>query len=317
MKQEAVPGWARRIARLSVSRPAWTLVAMLLVTLVAFWQASTLQLRMNFIDLLPEHHPDAAGYKKIVDDYGEQSIVVAIEGERDDMVAFAEEIVPTLREMDGVYHVEGALPQDFFLDHGFMLQKPKDFDRWLRMLDDPSLTGVLCGINDDFEREYTDNDDNLRDDELMVARGLLGMALALDRLQQGLGGAAVDTDEGVRALLAGEPWFLSLDRRMLLIAITPQEPLWSASEAALELTKEMQAYVRERAGAHPEVTVEFTGMGPIGVDEMNSVGAYTYLLMLAAWVLVYLLLARNFRSWGLPWLAMLRRWPWESSGPWA
>ncbi len=305
MKRETIPGWARGLARLSVNRPVLMLIALLLVTFAAFWQAGTLQLRMNFIDLLPEHHPDAVGYKQIVDEYGEQSIIIAIEGERDDMVAFAEEIVPTLREMDGVYHVEGAQPQEYFLDHGFMLQKPKDFDRWLRMYDDPSLTGVLRGINDDFEREYTDNDDNLRDDELMVARGLLGMGLALDRLEQGLSGDEANADEGVRALLAGEPWMLSLDRKMLLVAITPKEPMWSASEAALELTTQVEEYVSELAAEHPEVKVSFTGMGPIGVDEMNSVGTYTQLLTLAAWILVYLLLVRNFRSWGLPWLAML------------
>ncbi|MBU1938068.1 MMPL family transporter, partial [bacterium] len=59
------------------------------------------------------------------------------------------------------------------------------------------------------------------------------------------------------------------------------------------------------APAHPEVRASLTGVAKIGLDEMDSIGFYTQLLSLAALIMIYLLLARTFRSWLIPVFALL------------
>ncbi len=292
---------------MSVKAPWWMLAAVLLLTVAGFMSASTLQLRLNFVDMLPNEHEEVLRYKQIVDEYGEAVIVVAVEGPRDQTVAFADALEPRLKALDDVYFVQGRLPQEYILDHGFVLQKPKDFSRSLKMFADPSLVGTFSGYNDNLEDEYTDDESNLREDEVPVARGLLGVTRSLELLDRMLTGEEDEssTPEAVDALLAGDPYVLSLDREMLLIMVVPEEPLWEETEAVMALTYQVATEVEELSGEYPEVQANLTGMGPIGVDEMESVGTYTQLLMLAAWILVYLLLARSFRSWGLPLLAML------------
>ncbi|MBS1261712.1 MAG: Membrane protein YdfJ [Calditrichaeota bacterium] len=301
------PAPARVWAHNATRRPWWTLAGVLVVTVAALWIASDLELRLNFVDLLPEGHPVAERYKDVVTTYGEGSIVVAIEGARDRIVSFARDLAPRLRELDGVYQVQSRFPSEFFLEHGFALQDPDDFNRSLRIFSDPSLVGVFSGLNDDLEREYTDDEGNLRDDEVQVARNLLGINRSLELIERLLTGTADTTvaDEACRAMLIGEPWLLSLDRRMLLVTVVPEEPSWRDTDAVIVLSREVDAVVRDLAADRPQITANLTGMGPIGVDEMESVGLYTELLMFAAWILVYLLLSRGFRSPGLPLLAML------------
>ena len=80
------------------------------------------------------------------------------------------------------YNVQARMPLEFFREHGFVLMKPNDFERMLRVYRDPSLIGTFRGINDDYEREYTGRESNLRRDEVEIARGLLGLHRGLEVL---------------------------------------------------------------------------------------------------------------------------------------
>lgn len=111
------------------------------------------------------------------------------------------------------------MPSDFLLDHGFMLLKPEQFDRALESFQNWTLAGIWRGINDDYKRAYTESESNLRRDEVVVARGLLGMTRSLELISAAVAGDRDSTvmREAATALSIGDPWLLSLDLRMLLI----------------------------------------------------------------------------------------------------
>ncbi len=298
---------ARWLAGVSVKRPWLTLFVVLVVTTLAMIPSSKIELRLNFTDLLPEGNEDVAMYRDIQERYGEPSIVVALEGDRDEIAAMAEVIEPKLRDMEGVYSVQGHMPTEFFLQHGFSLLRPNDFDRSLRIYSDPSLLGVLRGFNDDYEREYTDNEDNMRRDELEISRNLLGLARYLEVLEQNLddGENAPPIEEAADALLTGEPWMFSLDRDMLLIVIYPIASIYEEVDDVITLVENIQVILDDDGEQFPGVTTAMTGMGPIGQAEMNSVTTGTQVLSLLAFLLIYLLLARSFRGWILPIIALI------------
>ncbi len=298
--------WVTVITHLATRRTSWTLSAVGVMTLCSILLAERLQLRMNWTDLLPSDHPQVRLYRDVLNRFGETSIVIALEGERDSIVAMAEELEPKLQALESLHNVIGKMPVEFLLDHGFVLLKPEQFDRVLRSLQDWTLLGSLRGMNDDYEQEYTENESNIRRDEVEIARGILGLTRSLDLLSAGLAGdAGPDVmAEAADVLCVGEPWMLALDRQMLLIAVTPEASTTQIDETIATVV-EVEAVMHEVAAGHPGVYASMTGMGKISQDEIHSVGGYTVLLSVGALLLIYLLLARAFRGWVIPLLALI------------
>lgn len=169
------------------------------------------------------------------------------------------------------------------------------------------MTGALKGLNDDFEKEYTDNEANLKRDEVEVARNLMGLHRALEIMKMNFTGKsnAPSMTQAADAFSLGEPYQLSLDRRMLLISCVPEVSISEDMNKVLEIVQEVQTLVDQISVGFPQVKANLTGMAKIGQDELNSIGVYTQLLTLLALVIIYLLLARSFRSWLYPLLALL------------
>jgi predicted RND superfamily exporter protein len=293
------------LTHLATRRTKWTLLGVGAVTLFSLVLAERLQLNMNWTDLLPPSNRTASVYRDILERFGEASIVVALEGERDAIVAMAQELEPRLTELESIHNLVGRMPSDFLLDHGFALLKAEQFDRALGTFQDWTLPGIWRGINDDYEREYTDSESNLRRDEVEIARGLLGMTRALELISAAVAGERDSTvmDEAVTALSIGDPWLLSLDRRMLLISLWPKATT-DQIDAMIATVEEVESVIDEVGQDHPGVYASTTGMGKISQDEMNSVGGYTVVLSLVALLLMYLLLFRAFDGWMMPLLAL-------------
>jgi predicted RND superfamily exporter protein len=305
MTSRKPPSWVTALTTLATRRSGWTLAFVGLVTVVSVVLAEHLQLRMNWTDLLPEGDRTVQLYRDVQDRFGEPSIVVALEGERDAIVAMAEELQPRLEALESLHNVWGKLPTDFIKDHGFVLLKPEQFDRSLRSFEDWTLVGALRGLNDDYEREYTDSESNMRRDEVDIARGVLGLTRALELLKSTATGELPPEAiaEAADAISVGEPWMLSLDREMLLISCTPTSSITQIDQT-IETVEEVQSILADVGARHPDVYASLTGMAKISQDEMNSVGFYTMLLSVVALILIYILLARTFGGWIVPLFAL-------------
>ncbi len=299
--------WARWLAALAVAKPWWILCVVAVITAVMFGFSSKLEMRMNWTNMLPEKEPIVRSYLEVQERFGEQSIIIALEGERDDMVAMAEELTPRLKKLESLDNVQAELPLDFFRNHAFVNVKPDLFKRILDTYENPDLVGTFRGMNDDYEREYTESESNLKRDEVEIARSLLGLTRSLEILEANFTGQpqAPDIEEAVEAMTFGESYLLSLDRRMLLIGCTPKGNIVSDIDEVLTTVEEVEEQVRLVAPAHPNVKASLTGVAKIGLDEMESIGFYTQLLFLAALIFIYLLLMRTFRSWLIPIFALI------------
>ncbi len=297
--------WVEFLVHLTTKRSRAVLIVVGLLTLISIILSEHIVLRMTWTDLLPEHNPDALAYRNIQDRFGEPSLVVALEGERDAIAAMARDLEPRLRDLECLDNVLGEFPLEFMRDHGFMLIKPDQFERTLRMLRDWTLTGALRGLNDDFEGEYTSDEGNLRRDEVTIARTMLGLTRTLELLAAGATGEVEPAAmaEAADAFALGEPWTLSFDRQMLLIMCTPVASM-NDIDLLIATTAEVETVVEEVAADHPAVTAALTGMAKISQDEMNSVGVYTILLSLLALVLIYILLTRTLGGKLIPLVAV-------------
>jgi len=292
------------IARISDEHPGRILLIISIVTVVALGLASGLDTKTNVQDMLPEHSPAVQSYIEVTERFGEANTIIVLEGERDRMVEAAEALIPRLEKLELIYNVQATIPMDWFLDHALILVEEKDLDRTLDRFGDPSLTGFLRGINDDFEREYTDSEENMREDEVAIAQSMQGIERSLEILAARLAGEEYATvEEAVDAMVTGDPWMLSLDRGMMLILVTPLHSLMEFNYI-LDLTVELQDLLAEVRPQYPEVEIGLTGNGPLQKDEMDAISTSSIVLMLIAMVLIYLLLARNFGGWVLPLIAL-------------
>ncbi len=297
--------WVTFLTGLAMRHSRWTLIGVGVVTLISLFLIGHLTIRMNWTDLLPEHNQSAMRYREISERFGEASIAVVLEGDRDAIVAMAEELDPRLTGMEELRNVFGKMPVEFIRDHGFVLTRPQQFDRMLDMFSDWSLTGAIRGINDDYEREYTSSDANMSRDEVDIARSMLGITRSLELISRCLSGEGTPEmmAEAADALSLGEPWMLSLDRQMLIITCTPVANM-NDIDLMIETVARVEEAVEEVATDHPDVYASLTGLAKISQDEMHSVGIYTQLLSLIALVLIYLLLMKSFAGRGVPLLAL-------------
>ncbi len=298
---------AEKLAKLSIQHPWLMLTIPGLITLVSLILASGLEMRMNWSDTLPPNEPVVKAYRDVQERFGNAGgIVVALEGDYDRITILADTLEPLLRGLDVMYNVQGKMPREFVRQNGFKLLKPKEFKRMLKSSSDPGLLGTLRGMNNDYEGEYTDNESNLRRDEVNIARSLFGLYRSLEILAENLESKADanPVEEAVDAFSIGDPYLLSLDRRMLLIICDPVASLLEV-EGMLESASETENLLDEIRPLFPDVEIGVTGFARVGLDEMNSIGFYTILLSIAALLLIYLLLARSFRSWALPVIALL------------
>lgn len=292
------------LARNSDEHPWWILGAVLVITIVAVVLAQGLEMNTNVVDMLPTQSPTVQSYIEVINEFGEANTIIALEGERDRMVEAAEYLIPRLDSLDLIYNVQGTIPLDYFIDHGLMLVDEVDLDRTLERFSDPTLVGFLRGINDDFEREYTDNEENLRDDEVDLAQAMHGFQRSLEIMATRLAGEDyVSVDEAVDAMLVGDPWALSLDREMMLIMCTPTYSILEINPL-LEMAEQVHEVLAEARPHFPDVYIGLTGNGPLQKDEMDAITTASVVLFLVALVLIYILLSRNFGGWVLPLIAL-------------
>ena len=298
--------WSGKVARISVRRPGLIVLITVIITAFAMFLSSSLKMKMNWTDLLPGSNKVVQRYEEIQERFGNAgSFVIAIEGDYQRIVQMASALKPLLNKSELLYNVQDEIPVDFIREHGFVLLKENQFDRALRRSSDPGLTGSFRGLNNDFEREYSESESNMRRDEVEIARGILGLSRSLEILTDNFSGKnnAAPIEEAVDAFSIGERWMLSLDRRMLLIMCQPM-CLETEIDSLMRTADELEGILDEVRPSFPDVSADLTGMGKIAQDEMNSIGIYTQILALVALVMIYLLLARSFRGWVTPLIAL-------------
>ncbi|MDP8228662.1 MAG: efflux RND transporter permease subunit, partial [Candidatus Electryoneaceae bacterium] len=309
---------AMRYTNFTIRHPFVLLVVAGIITILSLYSASHLEMRMNWTDMLVEEDPIVVAYEDIQDRFGNAaSLVVVLEGDYDRIIEMARVVEPKLKTLGSLKNVQGELPLDFFREHGMVLLKPNDFERSMRIYTNSDMIGSLRGLNDDYDREYSDNESNLRRDEVNVARSILGIKKTLDVLYANIlpvddsGGSnnELDSDippiaDAVDAMMLGERWMISLDRRMLMIMCEPYAGM-TEIDAMMATVAEVERVMDEIRPQFPDVSADLTGMAKISQDEMNSIGVHTQILGLIALILIYLLLVWSFRSWLIPVITMI------------
>jgi len=311
----------RKLAQLQTNYPWKMLILVIAVTIVCIILASGIQITPKWSDMLPKGDKRTAEFDRILDEFNSaSSIVIVVQGEEEKIKAFADNIAPKLlvpitnpknKTEKKVYvrRVDYKQDVDFIRNHGFALIKESDLKNMRDIFQDPNLVPLLTNINNSFEKEYIETDKSLssREKEDGAYRFLNGIENWLVVMENYLSGEELPQREvysAVDKLLVGEPYFISYDRKALILNVIPN---FSMMEAFLmvEGTDAVQSVVTETLKDFPGVQAGLTGTIPMGRDEMvyGTQGVeYTSIISMIA---IGVLLILSFRMWVAPVLALL------------
>ncbi len=207
-----------------------------------------------------------------------------------------------------IQRVDYKTEVDFLRNHGLMLVKEKDLKNLKDIYTDPNLTGLLFNINNSMEKEYVGQEESIstrekEDQAVVFLDGIQNLIQLMQRYARGENVSEKEAHAAVNKLLLGEPYFLSYDKKALIMNAIPNFTMFDV-DLLVRGTEIVQGIVDDLLKDYPDVKAGLTGMIPLGHDEMvyssQSLGYTTVIAIIA--ILVLLILA--FRMWVAPVLAM-------------
>jgi hypothetical protein len=271
--------------------------------------AFQLKLSTAMTNLMPQDDPMVQEFDRVMEEFaGAASMLVVAEGNEQALVAFAERVAPQIEAIkDYVKKVDYKLPRDFLTKHALMLMKAEDLKNNHTLFENPNVVGFLTNLNDSFEREYTGSGGGSiegQEQEQGVIRFMDGLQTFLTDMNQALDGdGATAGVHAAEAILYGDPYYRSWDRRMLIMQIIPTFDF-------LEIDKDIAAtdtveVIVKQAAQELGIQAGLTGMVPLSRDEMVAVSSDSYIITTIALVGILVLFIVAFRMLVSPLLAIL------------
>jgi hopanoid biosynthesis associated RND transporter like protein HpnN len=308
MREKLLRNWAR----IAATHPWRVITVVLIITVLAALSASRIRMDMRWSDMLPANDPKAREFDEIITEYKSAStFLIVVRGEEQQIKRFADAITPEIKELTQFFsRVDYKLDKDFLSNHAMMLAETEDLKTFADMFENLDLIPLLTSINDNFEEEYVGDEEALstKEKENEAVRTLDGFHSWLKAMDTFITkpGAANSTlaDSAVERFLYGDPYFISQDKRVLLMNLKAN---FSAMDIDKDIasTNSVQAILDRKLPDFPGVKAGIAGMIPLQKDEMEHTTKDMQFSSILAVVLVMLLFMLTFRIWSTPILAGL------------
>ena len=300
-----------------VYRRYWIiLIAAAVVTAGAFYSASQLKIKSQFKDMLPQDIVLVQEFNEILDDYeAASSVIVGVEGEDlEQMKGYVRAVVPRLEAYtDYVRRVDWRNEMEYLRAHGLMLLKKKDLENAVAIFSDLRLPALLEGFNDNFEKDYIDDQENLQ--TLEGERNAIQFLDALENWIETIADFALDParadpswpgriEKAAEQLVLGQEYIVSPDKTLLMFTIQPRVSI-DDYEGTLFHLKEVRRILQEVRADFPGLEINLAGVGPLSLEENEALQSDMRLSTYLAFGLILLLLGVSFRMWTMPLLAMI------------
>ncbi len=329
------------LANVIVQRNGTVLLICIGITIILTVSMGRLGMKTSFVDMMPPDNPQAKEFIDITKEYASATgVIVVIESEKKDIPAMkkcADDLAGILKD---VYTVQLSKDQDisffkqmqahashipvpgvvydtiplvkridykfdneFIKEHGFIIQKEKDLRNTLDMFSSLELKQLLANINNNFEKEYVNDADNLTsiDGEQQAIQGLEIM----NDFMQAIGGYIdnADSAEVVRAVekfITGPEYMISSDNTLLILMVQPAVNINEHYNEYLALGKMVTDTLRALEPSYPGLVLGATGTPILFNDEMESSKNDFGWSSVIALLLILILLIGSFGTWKNP-----------------
>jgi len=306
MRTRILSKWGEIAAR----RNGWVLLGALIVTIITIVLAANLKLSTRWSDLLPLDDPKVQEFDKILKEYSTASnSLIVVKGDEKKIKAFADDIVPRIKDLgENVKRIDYRMNKEFFKNHGMMLTKARDLKDMADVFKDLNLIPLLKHINDNFEKTYVGSSEKIsnKEKEDNAVAFLDGIQYWLKTME--LYALEKEVPDQTRAevavdrFLIGDPYFISQDKKMLLIMVEPTFSVTDVERTITHITN-LQKILDEKLPEFNGVEAGLTGMLPLAHDEFVFSMKDMQSTSVLAFVLVLVLFVISFRIWTMPVLA--------------
>ncbi len=329
---------------LVTDHPGKVLVCCAFITAVMLAATTRLSIKTQFAEMMPKDIPQISEYLEIIEDYSsDATVMITIEDPEkntklmqvaaDDLAARlrkiavikpAEGVKPGLRHkialmrgkrppgieydtLDLVKRIDYKLDNDFMSEHGLIIQKPKDLENTISMFGSLSIPDLVGNMNDNFEKEYIEDSDNLTtlDGEAQAVQGLEGIRRFLQSLElyidKGDSGAAV---EAITDFISGPRYYISSDNTVLLMMLQPSVS-YNEFEDMMYLGYRIDDTLEAFRTGYPDLTIGRTGVMMMQIDENNALAKDFSWPSVIAMGMILILLAGSFHEWKIPFFSLI------------
>ncbi|MFC1477173.1 RND family transporter [candidate division KSB1 bacterium] len=312
------------LARVTCKRALIIFLAGIVLTAIFGGLAEHLRMDMTWNAMVPENHPAKDTFEKVIDEFGAATqIVIALEGPgKDRLIEAAEKIESQIRNVtievpvtgetgvterqQAVKRVEIKYNTGFIAENGLMLVKAKDLRTNFSLYTDYNLVPFLTHVNNVFESEYVYNSDNLTKQEKEAERMLDGFYDFIESLSPSAGTVSGESvGKTVDAMTIGDGYYLSTDKKMLLIFVTPTVSLNDPFDLTVLAVNAIEEQLNESLKEFPDITAGMTGGHVVMRDEMEAGMEDTIRNVIVAFVIIMLIFMISFRMLTGPVIAML------------
>ena len=318
----------------------WMLLVVIVLTVIFGGLSGQLEMTMDMTGLLPKDDPMVDEFNYIFEEFnGASTIFIVAQGEMDDMVRFAEEMTPRIKDLESwievnasdkvkkqlqtardkaaagkiegndqyIERVEYMQPTEFIRNHGLMLVKPKDLKNTREIYNDPNLLPYLTNLNNSLEKEYIQSDEKISTTqrEQQATMFLDGIESWVDHTELALYSDDYDPVKGALAAEAaaiGNPYLISPDRSLLLITV---EATFSIMEMdhLMPMVNGLEEMVKSAADNY-NIKAGLAGALVLGRDEMVAGLEDSMSLTILAMILILILFIVTFRMVSSPVIAV-------------
>ncbi len=329
-----------------VHRTGTVLLLCALITIVMIPGMRRVRIETDILKTFPEGYPQVKEIKTIAEDFGSTgSGMVTIESKTADtelMKKCAEDMAKRLEKLyilkpkpdqkltfkqkravkkgntsiegvvfDTIYiakRVQYRIDTEFINRHGFMIQKESNLKNGLDMYSSMDIAGLFKNINDNFEREYIEDDANLSsfEGEQRTLYGLSAIEDFLDGVDRFLiEQDSVNASEAAKRFISGPEYMISPDKTLLVIQVVYTEEVADNAEEAGKTGTLIVGLINEVQEQYPDLIIGATGGLIFAYDIMECTKKDMGFSSIISLVLILVLLIGSFGTWKNPFCAIV------------
>ena len=299
-----------------------TLLIALLITVVMGFGFHFLKLELTYYSMMPRASQKVRDLKEIIENFpAASSIVVILEAKNRQNRKEASNTVKAAvdkltEELSGpeyseyIEQVDGKMNLDFFKKHGLMLSKVKDIERYGKIFSKLGIVPFITSLNNDFEKEYSGNEEKFSEDEQQVTAQFHGLKEILQSMQATAAYKGKDSSKllstqklshSIDKFLFGSPYFLNRDGTMALLFIRPTFTINDMDKFAKGVPL-LDKEIKQKADSLG-VKAGLTGLLVVAKDEMETSEKGLTASTTIALVLILLIMILSFRMYSAPFIS--------------
>lgn len=284
------------------------LLTAVIITVIMCFGASKLRMEMSFIQMFPDNTTKFQDLNRIIKEFPFASAVTVIldakhiedkNQAKSLLIKTAKEITSDLKTSEYVSSILDKMDLELIKEHGLILTKPKDIKRISDIYKEKGITPFIKALNDDFEREYSGNEENLKDDESQASNQFKKLEDLLLLLNMAVEGKTVPDNELTKSLdsyLYGEEYFFNKDSKQLALYILP-----TFIVDDLDLLVPGVNYIEDKVieiAEKNQIKAGLTGLMTVSRDEMvtSSSGFIISMILAVTLILSILILVLKMKS---------------------